>query len=187
MKNLVTFTALALLMASPAFAGSVTGEVRFSDPRTGSAGTADANEYRLEYRDTLGDVANYGLELATKQPEDAGNVTSKIVGKLGPALPEIAGFRPAVYGEFGQALGEDDNYNFWGLGTNVSRSVYGPVSASVGYRYRVGFDQERMEEHRYDVGLRAKITDNWGVGTNYYWTRGSADSEAVGVSVIRSF
>ena len=47
--------------------------------------------------------------------------------------------------------------------------------------------QERMEEHRYDVGLRAKITDNWGVGTNYYWTRGSADSEAVGVSVIRSF
>lgn len=176
---------LALLAISvPAYAGSVTGEIRFADPR---GRTSDSTEYKVEYNDSIANLANYGVELQTKQNENAGTPTSRISAKLGPRLPEIIGFKPAVYVEFGHALNTGNNFNFWGVGAKVSHSIYGPVSVSAGYRHREGFSSGNMRENRLNAGINVELAKNWSTGVQYYRTRGSRDSDAVGISVTRNF
>ena len=173
-----------LLLASPvAHAGpSVTGEYKMIDNATGN----DADEYKLEYNDTLS-IVNFGGEIAAKQTEHQGGVGSKLSLKAGPALPEVLGFKPAVYVEAGRSLAKDDDYNFYGAGAKVSHVIYGPVSGNVGYRYRKAVNADDLVENRYNVGLSAKVADQLSIGTNYYVTRGTSESEAVGFSLTRNF
>ena len=173
-----------LLLASPvAHAGpSVSTEYRMIDNATGS----NADEFKLEYNDSLS-IVNFGGEISAKQTENQGSVGSKLSLKAGPALPEVLGFKPAVYVEAGRSLAKDDDYNFYGIGGKVSHVIYGPISGNVGYRYRKAVNADDLVENRANAGLSAKITDQLALGANYYYTRGTSESEAVGFSLTRSF
>lgn len=181
--NVFALAALAVMASTSAFAGSVTGEYKMIDPQTGS----NADEFKLEYGDTVGRFVNLGGEIATKQTEHQGGVGSKLALKAGPVLPAVFGFKPVVYVEAGRSLSEGDDYNFYGVGGKVSHTVYGPVDANVGYRYRKAVNADDLVENRYNVGLSAKVADELSVGKNYYVTRGTSESEAVGLSLTRNF
>lgn len=181
--NVLALAAVAVMASTSAFAGSVSGEYRMIDNATGS----NADEFKLEYADTLARLVNFGGEISTKQTEHQGSVGSKLSAKVGPALPSILGFKPAVYVEAGRSLSEGNDYNFYGVGGKISRTVYGPVDANVGYRYRKAVDADDLVENRVNVGLSAKVADELTVGTNYYVTRGTSESEAVGLSLTRNF
>ena len=182
-KTLLTGSA-CLLIASPALANPVLiGEVRIGDVRDNRT---DSTEYVVEYWDTA-KFANFGLELQTKQLENEGSLDSTISVKAGPVLPNVYGFTPAAYVEAGRVFQSEDNYNFWGVGVKASKVVYGPVSASVGYRHREGFGSRVMNEDRVNGGISLALKNNYAVGAQYYRTRGTTNSDAVGVSLTRKF
>ena len=181
--NVLALAAVAVMASTSAFAGSVTGEYKMIDNATGS----NADEFKLEYGDTVGRFVNFGGEIATKQTEHQGDVGSKLSAEVGPVLPSVLGFKPAVYVEAGRSLSEGNDYNFYGVGGKVSHTVYGPVDANVGYRYRKAVNADDLVENRVNVGLSAKVADELTVGTNYYVTRGTSESEAVGLSLTRNF
>ena len=181
--NVLTLAAVAVMASTSAFAGSVTGEYKMIDNATGS----NADEFKLEYGDTVARLVNFGGEISTKQTEHQGGVGSKLSVKAGPVLPSVLGFKPAVYVEAGRSLSKDNDYNFYGIGGKVSHNIYGPVDANVGYRYRKAVNADDLVENRYNVGLSAKVADELTVGTNYYVTRGTSESEAVGLSLTRNF
>lgn len=183
-KTLLTASA-ALAISTPAFASpTLMGEVRIGDVRDNRV---DSTEYKVEFSDSVLNAVNYGLELQTKQGENAGDVRSKVSFKAGPALADVYGFRPSVYGEVGTALGRSDNYQFWGVGAKLSRPVIGPVSVTIGYRHREGFTNENFNEERLNGGFSVAVSDNYSLGAQYYRTRGTSDSDAVGLSVTRKF
>lgn len=181
--NVLALAAVAVMASTSAFAGSVTGEYKMIDNATGN----NADEFKLEYGDRVGRFVNLGAEITTKQEEHQGGLGSKLAVKAGPALPTILGFKPVAYVEAGRSLSEGNDYNFYGVGGKVSHAVYGPVDANVGYRYRKAVDADDLVENRYNVGLSAKVADELTVGTNYYVTRGTTESEAVGLSLTRNF
>jgi len=185
MRNFVLAIAAALtVFSSAAMAGEVTGEARFGNSRNDGP---DSTEYALQYNDTVANALNLGVELEANQLSNEGDLATAFTGKVGPALPTVYGFKPVVYVEAGRVLTEGDNFNVWGAGVEVSRRVYGPVSASVGYRYRLGASSDQLRENRYNVGLAADVTKEVGVGLGYYYTTGTTETEAVGVSLTRSF
>ena len=181
--NVLALAAVAVLASTSAFAGSVTGEYKMIDNAAGS----NADEFKLEYGDTVARLVNFGGEISTKQTEHQGSVGSKLSLKAGPVLPAVLGFKPAVYVEAGRSLGKDSDYNFYGAGAKVSHTIYGPVDGNVGYRYRKAVNADDLVENRYNVGLSAKVADELTIGTNYYVTRGTTESEAVGLSLTRNF
>jgi len=184
MRNFIlTLAAAFVVFATPAFAGSITGEVKFGNPVTDRK---QFQEYGLNYNDSNGVLA-YGGELTTKQGEHQGSVGSKFSGRLGPALPEVFGFQPAVYAELGRSFAENDDYNFYGVGAKVSHKIVGPVDANVGYRYRKGFDADDLVESRTNAGVSVNVTKTFVVGANYYWYRGAINNDAVGVSLTQKF
>jgi len=184
MRNFVlALAACVALFNAPAMAASVTGEYKMIDNAAGS----NADEFKLEYGDTVGRFVNLGAEITTKQEEHQGGLGSKLAVKAGPVLPTILGFKPVAYVEAGRSLSEGNDYNFYGVGGKVSHAVYGPVDANVGYRYRKAVDADDLVENRYNVGLSAKVADELSIGTNYYWTKGTTESEAVGLSLTRNF
>lgn len=204
-KTLLTASA-ALAVSTPAFAGpTLMGEVRIGDVRENRG---DSTEYKVEFSDSVLNALNYGLELQTKQAENVGDVKSRVSFKAGPALQDFYGIHPAVYGEIGIALGRadnytlfrsyptpyyvgigsvSDNYKFWGAGAKASYALVGPVSVSVGYRHREGISHESFNEDRLNGGFSVAVTDNYALGAQYYRTRGTTNSDAVGLSVTRKF
>jgi hypothetical protein len=203
-KTLLTASA-ALAVSTPAFAGpTLMGEVRIGDVRENRG---DSTEYKVEFSDSVLNALNYGLELQTKQAENAGDIKSLVSFKAGPVLQDFYGIHPAVYGEIGTALGRtdnyrlfwgypapyggigtaSDNYKFWGAGAKASYALVGPVSVSVGYRHREGISHESFNEDRLNGGFSVAVTDNYVLGAQYYRTRGTTNSDAVGLSVTRKF
>ena len=183
-KNIISAVAFLALTTTTALAGSVTGEVKIADPKNGHA---DYNEYGMQYNDSYDGILKYGAELTVKQGEHQGALGSKFSGKIGPALPEFYGFKPAVYGELGRSLAEHNDYNFFGIGGTLSHKVYGPVNANIGYRYRKGFDTDDLRENRYNAGLSVDVTKTFSIGTNYYWYSGKTNSDAIGVALKKTF
>lgn len=187
MKKLIALAALAsAAVATPALAGTLTGEVRFGDVRNGQA---DSTEYKVEYWDSvLNDTLKLGAELQTKQAENEGAIKSAVSVKAGLNGPAALGITTLAYGELGQAQRVGDNAEFWGLGIKANRQLIGPVSVNAGYRHRQGFEgTDGLNEERLHAGLGLALTDNTSVGATYYRTRGTTDSDAVGVSVTRKF
>lgn len=188
MKKLIAIAALAsVAVATPALAGTLTGEVRFGDVRGGAH--TDSTEVKVEYWDNL--VAGFvaGAELQAKQAQNAGAVDAKFSGKIGYGLPEVAGVHAVAYAELGEtfkagpAAGE-----FWGAGVKASRTVFGPVSVNAGYRHREGFKaNDGLNEERLNAGLGYALTDATSLGATYYRTRGTANSDTVGLSVSHKF
>ncbi len=184
-KTLLTGSA-GLFLASPALAAggpSLMGEVRIGDVRENKS---DSTEFKVEYWDTA-NLVNFAAELQAKQAENAGSVDSKISFKAGPVLPQVLGVTPIAYAEVGQALKSGNNYTFWGAGIKTSVSVYGPVSVGIGYRHREGFEVGKMNEERLNGGVSIAVNQNYSLGAQYYRTRGTANSDAIGVSVTRKF
>jgi len=182
-KNIIAAIAFIALSSTTALAGSVTGEVKFGNPVNDRQ---QFQEYGLNYNDSWNYLA-YGAELTTKQAEHQGSVGSKFSGRLGPELPEVLGFKPAVYAELGRSFAENNDYNFYGVGAKVSHKIVGPVDANVGYRYRKGFDADDLVESRTNAGVSVNVTKTFVVGANYYWYRGEVNNDAVGVSLTQRF
>lgn len=188
MKKLIAIAALAIAAVStPATAGTLIGEVRFGDVRsTDTRNIPDSTEYRVEYWDSIGAV-NVGAELQTKQGENAGALGSKVSFKAGPALPSVAGVHLVAYGEVGKNLSAGNNFEFWGAAVKARKDIIGPVSLNVGYRHREGFAAGDINEERLSAGLGYAVTDKLALGATYYRTRGSHDSDAIGLGVTRKF
>ena len=184
-KTLLTGSA-CLFLASPALAAdgpSLMGEIRIGDVRDNKS---DSTEFKVEYWDTA-KFLKFGAELQTKQRENAGSVDSKISLKAGPALPKVLGVAPFAYAEVGRALKSGNNYDFWGAGIKASVAVHGPVSVGIGYRHREGFEAGNINEERLNGGVSIAVNHNYALGAQYYRTRGTTDSDAVGISVTRKF
>jgi hypothetical protein len=198
MKKLIAIAALATAaIASPALAGSLTGEVRLGDVR---GGKADSTEYRVEAWDKFYGV-NVGAELQARQGENSGPLRGAISMKAGVNGPAIAGVQSLVYAELGHALNQKvtnivagrpvttgGNHEFWGAGVKFNRDLVGPVALTAGYRHREGFDgADQMNEERLHGGLSLAVSSNTALGATYYRTRGTTNSDTVGVSVTRKF
>lgn len=187
MKKLIAIAALATAaISTPALAGTLTGEVRFGDVRNGKA---DSTEYKVEYWDSvLGDTLKLGAELQSKQAENAGAIKSAVSVKAGLNGPAAFGVHTLAYGELGQAQKVGNNAEFWGLGIKASRDLVGPISINAGYRHREGFHgSDNLNEERLHAGLSLAVTDSTSVGATYYRTRGTTDSDAVGLSISKKF
>lgn len=185
LKNLIIgATCITVSPAAVAATPSVTAEVTFSDPRGGSR--TDAAEYRIEYNDSVS-VFNYGLEVEARQNSGAGTLGTEISAKVGPSLPSFLGVTSVAYGEIGTALKTGRNYEFWGLGVDAYKKLYGPVSVVVGYRHRESFANRYKNQERLSGGLTVDMSDNYAVAAQYYRTRGTLNSDGVGVAVTRKF
>lgn len=190
MKKLIAIAALAsAAIATPALAGtSVTGEVRLGDVR---GGKADSTEYRVEAWDSVRGV-KVGAELQAKQGANSGAVKGLLSAKAGLDGPSIAGVHSLAYVEAGKALTQKvgaagGNHEFWGLGVKLHRDLIGPVALTAGYRHREGFAAGDMNEERLHAGLALNVNDNTALGATYYRTRGTTNSDAVGLGITRKF
>lgn len=175
-----------LLLSSPALAAggpALTGEIIFGDTRSDQT---NSTEYNVKYWDTYKYV-NFGAELQVLQLENAGALNSTISAKVGPVIPKFVGITPVAYVELGSALNQGDNYAFWGVAVGASTAVYGPVSANIGYRHREGFENGTMNEERLNGGISVALNSDYSLGAQYYLTRGTTDSDTVGLSVTRKF
>ena len=188
MKNTLFAAAavLALATAAPAFAGTLQGEVRFGDA-TNSA-RVGSTEYRADYSAALTPDLNYGIEMSTKQREDQGAIDSKIAARIGGATPSLLGFKTQAYGEVGAAFKQNANATFWGAGVKATRQLFGPVSASIGYRHRESFAQnDGIKEDRVNAGVTVDVGNGNAVGAQYYRTTGTSESAVVGLQFTRKF
>jgi hypothetical protein len=188
MKKLIAIAALAsAVVATPALAaGTLTGEVRLGDVRGGAH--TDSTELKVEYWGNVYGNVVAGAELQAKQAQNAGAVDAKFSGKIGYNLPEVAGIKTTAYAELGESFKQGNTSEFWGLGIKGSRQVYGPVSVTAGYRHRQGFEYlDNINEERVHAGLTYAISDRTGVGATYYRTRGTTDSDTVGISISQKF
>jgi hypothetical protein len=184
MKNTLIALAIASSISSAAHAGTVIGEVRLGGVTDGQA---NSTEYKIEYSDAFADLVTYGAELQTKQADNAGSLGSKVSVKLGTVVPLVAGFKVNAYGELGQHLQQNNNFEFWGAGVKTTRKLYGPVSISAGYRHREGFEAGNIKEDRLNAGLLYALTDKTAFGATYYRTTGTLRNNAVGLSVNKKF
>ena len=187
MKNTVlTLTAITLAAVSaPAMAGTIQAEARFADPRTGN--TPESTEFSVDYTAPLGSLLTYGAELTVKQQENAGAIDSRIAVRVGPALPDVAGFRSETFVELGRNLSVGNDSDFWGVGFKTTRNVYGPVTATVGYRHREGFDNVNYLENRLQGGLGLKLTNADKVVVNYYRHTGTERHDSVAIGLTHTF
>lgn len=185
-NSLMALSATTLFVSSPAFADSITAEVRFSDIRGGNK--PDAIEYKVEYSAKLNSLLNYGAELQVKQANNEGALGSKVSAKIGPRLPTILGFKSEAYGEIGQNLKQNSNFVFWGAGAKTKYQLYGPLSVSMGYRHREAFEgTSRLTENRLDGGFGLDIGSGNTMAVKYYRTTGTSRFDAIGVSMNHSF
>jgi hypothetical protein len=187
MKKLIAIAALATAaLATPAFAGTLTGEVKFNDVRGGNH--ANGTSYKLDYMTNVVGNIVAGGELQVSQPEDGGAAKTRVTVKAGYTLPEALGIHAVAYGELSEAFKAGDNYELWGAGVKASHHVYGPVSVVAGYRHREGFkDAYSVNTERLNAGLSYEVREGTSVAANYYRTRGTANIDAIGVAVAQKF
>ena len=185
MKKLFLTTALLALIASPAIAASVTGELR-----VGSDKGKSPTEYVLDYQAPFFQIfpnLNYGVELATKQQPASGSVASKAVARVGVDLPKVLGFNVGGNVQLGRDLEaststtalvnkvnvtsvKGGDYNLYGAEAKVSRELVSGITGDVGYRYRNGFEGKGLnnQETRLNAGLSYEILPSYNVGVEYY-------------------
>ena len=190
MKKLIAIAALATaVITTPASAGTIAGEVRLGDTR---GGKADSTEYNVEAWDSIRGV-KVGAELQAIQGNGSGPINALLSAKAGLEGPSIAGVKSLAFVELGEAFNQKvgaagGNHEFWGAGVNLKRDFIGPVTLTAGYRHREGFDgADKMNEERLHAGLALSVNDKTALGATYYRTRGTTDSDTVGLSVTRKF
>lgn len=188
MKNVfLALTALAAVAATPVSAQTIEAEVRLGDVVRDSRTNYD--ELRVEYNGTAYNFVEYGLELQTRQNENAGGLNTLLAGKLGTALPTFAGVKSSAYAEVGRSFANNNNFEFWGVGANAALPVPGTaLSLIAGYRHREGFEAaNRMNEERLNAGVKWHLTEKSALGANYYRTTGTERSDILGVALTYKF
>jgi hypothetical protein len=180
MYKTILAASAALLTTNPALAGPSLGtEVRFADVREARQ---DSTEYKLEFKDVALSSLNYGFEVVTKQNDGAGSLNTRLSGKLGTTWNNVS-----VYSELGESLNAGNNFTFWGVGANTSVPINKNVSVILGYRHREGFDTVNMNQERVNSGVSVVLNSNYSVAAQYYRTRGSSNTDAVGLGITRKF
>jgi hypothetical protein len=175
--------ALSMAAASPVFAQSLEVQGTYSDNVSGGG---DSKAVLVEYTDNLVGAFDWNVQLETGQRNTEGSVATTVA--VGVSRPfTVYGFdvRPSV--EVGERFTTGENSGFWGAGVDVERVVYGDLSGLVGYRHREGFGDSNVREDRVEVGGRYKVSDDLKVGVSYLRTDGTTDSDAVAVSLVKTF
>ena len=134
MKKLFLTTALLALIASPAIAASVTGELR-----VGSDKGKSPTEYVLDYQAPFFQIfpnLNYGVELATKQQPASGSIASKAVARVGVDLPKVLGFNVGGNVQLGRGLGRDLEIASNTVVKGRDYNLYGKPRTSFWYYWR---------------------------------------------------
>lgn len=186
MKTILSLATVALMtVTTPVLADTISAEIRFANVLNSDINGAP--EYDVQYNLPITATFNTGAELEVNQ-NMANGTFSLLSGRGGALLPVVLGFNTEVYGEVGTSLGAQDNFGFWGASVNTTRQIYGPVTGSLGYRYRGGFETVNdVNESRINVGLNYAVTDNTKVSATFYRTLGSIDMDSYGLGVVRSF
>jgi hypothetical protein len=181
MYKTILAASAVLLTTTPALAGpSLNTEVRFADVREAHQ---DSTEYKLEFKDVALGSLNYGFEVVTKQNDGIGSLNTRLSGKIGTTWNNVS-----VYSELGESLnGGNNNFTFWGVGANTSVPVRKNVSVILGYRHREGFDTINMNQERVNSGVSVVLNSDYSVAAQYYRTRGSSNTDAIGLGITRKF
>lgn len=181
-KTAIMAALVSVMMASAAQAGSIKVE---GESQTGGA---KRDAVKLEVWEGLTGPVGVGFEAKTYLAEGTAGAYSQLVGKVGYALPKIAGFDPVLKGEVGVRSGAV-NAEFWGANIELGRALTDKTTATVGYRYRDGFNNQFAKEQRYNVGLSYALDKHLSVGANYYRynPQTGKDINAVGLSLAKKF
>lgn len=188
----VAAVALAVL-AAPASAGTVTGEVRFNDNNFAALG--DTTTYELGYSTNvdagvLGDL-QVGGQVETTDGYLSSTAASLDVAKRFALPLDITASVGGELGRVGYDIPGIPDYSFWGVEATAERQVVGPVSAEVGLRHRDAIGSDNFyapllgaQEDRYSVGVNYELTNDTTVGVDFSRTNreNGWDSDAVGVN-----
>ena len=163
--------ATATAFAVPAMADTVTAEVGAGNVAPGAASSVN---YLVSFDAKFNSMVNWGATLETNQASAAHSVSSDVSAHVGPRLPVVWGFQPAIYGELGESIATKSDTQFWGVGGSLSRQVWGPVSVDVNVRHREDFTQLRaVDENRFGGGANYLLNANNTVGVEYEHTSGN--------------
>lgn len=179
-------SALAVLAAAPsAHAGTL--KLEALDFTNQGATPGGASEFNLVYTAPLAGRYAYSVEATVNQGDNEGAVRSTLAAGVQTTVQAPFGFEITPRVELGETFGKSNNFGFWGVDSTVTRGVYGPVSLTLGARYRQGFNTADLDETRYTVGLEYALNNKSALGLTYYNTNGLTDSTAVGVSYKTKF
>jgi hypothetical protein len=189
MKKTTIIAALAAsLMATAAHAGSI--KIEGENQLNG----AERQSVKIEVWEGLTGPVGVGFEVKTFVAEGNQPAASNIVGKLGYAFPEVAGFTPVLKGEVGVRTGAD-NAEFWGLGLDLKRPLTQKLSATVGFRHREGFNNSYANRDRILAGLEYAVAKNTSLGVTYFNYRqddvatgnGTSRTDSLALSLTKKF
>lgn len=182
MRKLVTALVLAAAIPTIASAGTVSAEyLNGSDP--------DTSAYKFQANGSMGKI-NLGAEVQAKQAAHNGALTNTFSVKAGPQLPDIAGFQTVANVELGKSEATGKDFEFWGASVGASRKVFGPVTASVGYRHREGFTTANLKEDRFEAGLSMALNKKNDLGVTYYHYNDknvSSSNKVLGIGLTHKF
>jgi hypothetical protein len=188
MKSLFFAATVAVsLIATQACAGTITSELRFGNP---SSTGANFTEYKLDSSVPLpfDKGFNLGSELTVKQSDNQGPVTGKLTGRLEYGLSDVVGFKPTIYGEYGNAFAAGHNFSFVGAGAKVSRPLVNNINVDAGFRRRQDVESNVDNvENRYNVGVSYDIMKDTTLGLEYYRINGTSTSNVIGIVTGRKF
>jgi hypothetical protein len=188
MKNtffMVASASIVLAAAPSAFAGTL--KLEALDYTNQGATGGGSSEFSLNYTAPLAGRFDYGVETTVNQNDNEGAVRSTFAAGVQSTVQAPFEFEITPRVELGGTFSAGNNFGFWGVETTATRNVYGPVSLTLGARYRQGFDTADLDETRYEVGLTYALNDKSALGLTYYNKNGITDSTAVGVSFNTKF
>ena len=183
MKKTAIVAALAAsLMASAAQAGSIKVEAENQLDR------GDRNTVKIEAWEGIGNIGA-GIEAKTYLAEGGQGAFTDLVGKVGYAMPEFAGFVPVVKAELGVTTGAANN-EFWGISGELQRKVTDKVTVGVGYRYRDSFKDgvTANEAKRAHASASYEFSKNYSLGATYYnYALTGKNIDSVAVALTKKF
>ena len=182
-KVIVSLAAVAAFVSGAAFADSVTFGAHVGD--------SDQRYYELSLsHPVVGTNFVVGGQAETEQASSNALLSQKYSASLGYKLVAPWGFSVVPSVEYGVKLvpGTNDE-SFYGGGVSVGHQVWGPVSASVAYRYRTNFSGTTVSENRETASLDWAVTPKQTVGLTAHTYSGSNPSlvHVFGVSYKYSF
>ena len=162
MNKLIAIAAFAFAaITTPALAGTLSAEGR-------TALAPNAAGVDLSASGLNAGPVTLGAEVQSVQASHNGAVVDLFSVNATKTFASVDGFTPQVGVEVGKSVSTAKDFGFWGLDAGVSHAVAGPVTASVGYRYRQGFADRKLEENRLNAGLTYAVSKATSLGLNYY-------------------
>jgi hypothetical protein len=182
-KTILGSIAMTLFVSGAAFADSVTFGAHVGDN--------DQRYYDLSLSHSVAGTKFVVSGLAeTEQADTNALLSQKYSASLGYKLDAPMGISVVPSVEYGVKLlpGTNDE-SFYGAGISVGHKVWGPVSASVAYRYRTNFSGTTTSENRESASLDWAVTPKQTLGLTAHTYSGANTSlgHVYGVSYKYSF